>query len=129
MKRKIWFLIIGAILGVGLIAAAISFFVHNVANVIEVSDLKAQAQSLQGRQLTVKGQVAPGSVNWDDRTKATSFALTDGLESLSILYRGTPPDVFKPGANVEVQGSYRTDGVFEAQSFGRPASFCAICHG
>lgn len=129
MKRKIWLLIIGGILTAGIVAAGVSFLVHNAAEVLEVSELRAQAKSWQGQQLTVKGQVAPGSINWDDKTQVASFALTDGIEKLSILYRGTLPDIFKPGASVEVQGNYRSDGIFEAQNFGRPASLCAICHG
>ncbi|MBI2851344.1 MAG: cytochrome c maturation protein CcmE [Chloroflexi bacterium] len=129
MKRKIWFLVIGGVLVVGIIAAATSFIIHNGDRVFQVSDLKAQAKSLQGQYVTVKGQVAAGSINRDDKTQVVQFVLSEGGESINIIYRGILPNEFKPGAGVELQGSYRADGVFEAQSFGRPSSFCAICHG
>lgn len=129
MKRKAWFIITGLVLIAGISFAAFSFFSHRGSGVLAVSELKSKANSLQNQQLWVKGKVASGSINWDDKTRVIRFALIDDRESLNILYQGTLPDNFKPGADLEVQGSYRSDGIFEAQSFGRPASFCAICHG
>ena len=129
MKRKMWFLIIGGVLGLALVAAAVSFFVHSGAGVLKVSDLKAQAASLQERFVTVKGKVAPGSVSRDGTTQVTNFAITDEKANLFVTYQGILPDSFKPGAEMEIQGKYRADGVLEAQSFNRPASVCIICHG
>lgn len=129
MKRKVWFLIIGGVLAVVIIAAATSFIIHSGARVFEVSTLKAQAAALQGQQLTVRGEVVPGTIVRDDKTGSTNFVLSDDGGSLNVMYQGILPNNFKPGANVEIHGSYRADGVFEAQSFGRPSSFCAICHG
>ena len=129
MKRKMWFLIIGGVLGLALVAAAVSFFVHSGAGVLKVSDLKAQAASLQERFVTVKGKVAPGSVSRDGTTQVTNFAITDEKANLLVTYQGILPDSFKPGAEMEIQGKYRADGVLEAQSFNRPASVCIICHG
>ena len=96
---------------------------------MDVRDFKAQASSLQGQQISVRGHVAPGSVNWDEKTQVVTFTLTDDRETLNVTYRGSLPNNFKPGAALEVQGSYRADGIFEAQGFGEPATFCAICHG
>ena len=129
MKRKMWFLIIGGVLGLALVAAAVSFFVHSGAGVLKVSDLKAQAASLQERFVTVKGKVAPGSVSRDGTTQVTNFAITDEKANLLVTYQGILPDSFKPGAEMEIQGKYRADGVLEAQAFNRPASVCIICHG
>lgn len=128
MKRKTWFLIIGAVLAVGIVATAFPWVMHGSSRALEVGIIK-NAQVLQGVQLKIKGQVAPGSITRDDKTQVTSFILFDGGESLSVNYRGIVPDEFKPGANVEVQGSFRADGIFEAQNFGRPSAFCAVCHG
>ena len=116
-------------MGVALIFAVISFSIHSGAGIMDVRDFKAQASSLQGQQISVRGHVAPGSVNWDEKTQVVTFTLTDDRETLNVTYRGSLPNNFKPGAALEVQGSYRADGIFEAQGFGEPATFCAICHG
>lgn len=111
-----------------IIIAGASFFIHKGAGVLDVRTFTAQASSLQGRFVTVKGHIAAGSVSFDSNTRATKFALADDGANLLVLYRGTLPDSFRPGAEVEVQGNYGADGVFQAQSFGRPASLCTICH-
>ena len=128
MKRKIWLIIGGTVLAVMLIIAGASFFVHKGAGVLDVETFVAQADSLQGRFVTIKGRVAAGSVSFNDKTGATEFALADGGENLPVLYRGVLPDSFRPGAEIEAQGSYGADGVFQARSFGKPASLCTICH-
>ena len=122
-------MIIGGILGLALIAASVSSFIHKGAGVMEVSDLKAQAALLQERFVTVKGKIAPGSVSRDGTTQVTNFAITDEKANLLVTYQGIVPDNFKPGAQMEIQGKYRADGVLEAQAFNRPASVCIICHG
>ena len=127
MKKKKWFLLAGAILGAALIFALISFFViHSGAGIMDVRDFKSQASSSQE---SVRGRIAPGSVNRDEKTQVVTFVLTDDRETLNVTYRGTLPNNFKPGAVIEVLGAYRSDGVFEAQGFGRPSVFCVICHG
>ena len=96
---------------------------------MDVKDFKAQESSFQGQQISVRGHIAPGSVNRDEKTQIVTFVLTDDRETLNVIYRGSLPNNFKPGAALEVQGAYRPDGIFEAQGFGQPPIFCVICHG
>ena len=43
------------------------------------------------------------------------FTAADGGESMPVDYRGTVPDIFKPGIQVVVLGRMGTDGVFHAK--------------
>ena len=113
---------------VGVAYAAFLFFGHQGADSLTVSEVSLQAESLHDQQVRVEGRVVPGSVEWDDKTQVIRFVLTDDRESLAIVYEGIVPDSFKPGNELEVQGSYRSDGTFEARSFGRPSSVCSFCH-
>ncbi|MFC1991424.1 cytochrome c maturation protein CcmE [Chloroflexota bacterium] len=128
MRKKRWFIITGVILVVVTSYAGYNYFIHKGSDILAVSDLKLQTESFQSQQLWVKGRVAPGSVNWDNEAKIIKFALTDDRESLDIIYKGTVPDDFRPGADMEVQGSLTPDGIFEARSLGRTVSFCTFCH-
>ena len=101
---------------------------HKGAGTLTVSKLRSQVESLHDQRLRVEGRVVPGSVEWDDKTQVMRFVLTDDRETLGIIYQGIVPDNFKPGNELEVQGSYRSDGTFEARSFGKPSSFCSFCH-
>jgi cytochrome c-type biogenesis protein CcmE len=116
------------VLVVGISYAAFPFFSHQGNDPLSVSDLKLQAETLQNQQVSLEGRVASGSVDWDEEAGTIRFVLTDDRERLGITYEGIVPDNFKPGADLEMQGSYRPDGVFEARSFGRPNSFCTFCH-
>lgn len=128
MKRKVWFLIIGAVVVVGIIAAVFPMVMHSGSRALDVGVIK-NAQELKGVQLWIKGLVAAGSITRDNATQSTNFVISNGKESLNVTYRGVVPDEFKPGSSVEIQGSFRADGVFEARSFKEPSAFCAICHG
>lgn len=89
--------------------------------------LKAQGNSVSGASLRVKGKVAAGSVQWDSQNRVMRFALTDGQETLKIVYRGMVPDNFKPGAELVVEGRYAPDAEFEALNF-PSRSLCNWCH-
>ena len=128
MRRRKWFIIVAVVLVVGVAYAAFLFFGHQGADSLTVSEVSLQAESLHDQQVRVEGRVVPGSVEWDDKTQVIRFVLTDDRETLSIIYQGIVPDNFKPGNELEVQGSYRSDGTFEARSFGKPSSFCSFCH-
>lgn len=42
------------------------------------------------------------------------FTASDGRDSLPVDYRGSVPDIFKPGIQVVVEGRVQKDGVFHA---------------
>lgn len=128
MRKRRWFLVLVVVLVLGLGYAGYSLFIHTQADYLPVSEMMSQAESLQDQRVRVGGKVAPGSIEWDDRAKVMRFALTDGGESLTVVYEGIVPDSFKPGADLIVEGRYRQDGVLEALSFGRPRSVCNLCH-
>ena len=112
----------------GLAYASYSLFVHTEAEYLTVRELKSQAESVYGRQTRVEGKVAPGTVDWDSGSQTLRFVLADDGESLAVVFQGLAPDEFRPGAELIVEGKYRTDGVFEATGFGSRRSVCNICH-
>lgn len=128
MRKKQWFIVVALILVGGISYAAVSFFSHQGNAPLTVSELKLQAGSLQDQQVRVEGRIVPGSVDWDDKAQVMRFALADDRESLTVVYEGIVPDNFKPGTDLLVEGRHRSDGVFEARSFGKPNSFCSFCH-
>jgi len=139
LKKKVLFIIIRAILGAVIVFAASLFFMHifapsslfdlRGAGTLDISEVNARGSALLGQQINVRGQVTPGSVNSDEQIQAVTFILTDGRNTLNVMYRGKLPNNFKPGAVLIVQGRYRPNGVFEANGFGRGSSICIICHG
>ncbi len=127
-KRRKWLLVLAAVLTAGLGYTTYSLFVHTGTDYLTVSDLKSQAGFLYGQSVRAEGKVAPGSIEWDSGSQTLRFVLADDEESLAVVFQGIAPDEFKPGAELIVEGKYRTDGVLEATSFGSRRSVCNLCH-
>ena len=127
-KKGRWLLAIGVVLAIGLGSVTYSLFIHSGTTTLTVSELRSQAESLYSQPVRVEGKIASGSINWDEQTRELRFALTDDIESLTVVYTGVVPDEFKPGADLVVEGRYHPDEVFEALNLGSSRSFCNLCH-
>ncbi len=127
-KRRKWLLVLMAVTAVGLAYTAYSLFAHTGTDYLTVSEVKSQADSLYGQSVRVEGKVTHGTIEWDSGSQTLRFVLADDGESLAVVFQGIAPDEFGPGAELIVEGKYRTDGVLEATSFGSRRSVCSLCH-
>ena len=101
-------LVIGGALGY-LIYAGVS---QSVVYFVTPSELKAQA--VPGKAYRLGGLVAPGSLKWEPRSLELSFTLTDGVASVPVSHKGTPPDLFAEGRGAVVEGTWSSSGYFKA---------------
>jgi cytochrome c-type biogenesis protein CcmE len=97
-------------LGGLLIAAALGFLVYqglasNLVYYITPSELKAKGPSAYGQSFRLGGQVRPGSVHWGSATQVLRFVLQDPKAAVSVVSHGTPPELFRAGAGVVVEGT------------------------
>ncbi len=60
------------------------------------------------------GTAQAGTIVYENKSRMLRFTVTDGTESLSVLYQGVVPDSFKPDAEVVLEGQYGEDGTFQA---------------
>lgn len=74
------------------------------------------AKGVDGFEVPVRlgGQVKPGSVHWDAQTLDLRFAITDGTGEIAVRSKGAPPQMFRDGMGVVVEGRYERNGVFQA---------------
>ena len=72
------------------------------------------AKGTKGVDVPVRlgGQVKPGSVKWNDATLDLNFTITDGTSEVAVRSKGAPPQMFRDGMGVVVEGRYLHDGVF-----------------
>jgi cytochrome c-type biogenesis protein CcmE len=77
-----------------------------------VAEMRAQPPSGEARVLgTVKDDVERSSDGLEVR-----FTAEDGGASMPVVYKGTLPDIFRPGIRVVVEGRMGSDGVFHART-------------
>ncbi len=66
------------------------------------------------RAVNIGGIVVAGSVRHDQNSAAVHFDLTDTAETVSLVYHGLLPDLFREGQGIVATGRVRADGVFAA---------------
>ncbi|MGH3441312.1 MAG: cytochrome c maturation protein CcmE [Nitriliruptorales bacterium] len=69
----------------------------------EAIDLRAEFP--EGRRFRLAGEVAVGSVREDG--DAVTFTLSDGVRGVDVVHEGHPPQLFREGIQVVVEGAWR----------------------
>jgi cytochrome c-type biogenesis protein CcmE len=105
-------------LGGLVIAAALGFLIYqglsnNLVYYITPSELHAKGAAAYGESFRLGGQVRPGSVQWNPTKEQLRFILQDPRGSVAVASHGIPPELFKAGAGVVVEGRY-TSSIFAA---------------
>lgn len=118
MKRKTkW----GALAAVGVLVIAFGWLIYggldsNVVYFLQPRELVAKGEKGFDVPVRLGGQVKPGSVQWDEKALDLRFAVTDGTAEVAVHSKGAPPQMFKDGQGVVVEGRYGRDGVFQSTS-------------
>jgi cytochrome c-type biogenesis protein CcmE len=106
-----------AIGGAVVIVGAFAYLLYggidkNVVYFLTPHELLAKGTRGVGVPMRLGGQVKPGSVQWNDSTLALRFIVTDGTSEVAVSSRGAPPQMFRDGMGVVLEGRYRADGEF-----------------
>jgi cytochrome c-type biogenesis protein CcmE len=86
----------------------------NVVFFLTPQELLAKGNDGVGVPVRLGGQVKPGSVKWNAQTLELRFTVTDGAREMPVHSTGAPPQMFRDGMGVVVEGRAGTGGVFEA---------------
>ena len=88
----------------------------NVVFFLTPKELLAKGSAGVGVPVRLGGQVKPGSVKWDAKALDLRFTVTDGAREMLVRSTGAPPQMFRDGMGVIVEGRVGSGGVFEATS-------------
>jgi cytochrome c-type biogenesis protein CcmE len=89
---------------------------NNVVYFWTPAELLAKGDAAYDRAVRLGGQVAPGSVQWNADQLDLRFRVKDGASEVLVHSKGAPPQMFRDGMGVVVEGKYRRDGVFESKN-------------
>ncbi|HUO51916.1 MAG TPA: cytochrome c maturation protein CcmE [Gemmatimonadaceae bacterium] len=78
------------------------------------SELLAQGTKAYDAPVRLGGMVVPGSVKWDANSLDLQFTMQDGKAQVPVHSHGAPPQMFRDGIGVVVEGKYTAAGTFEA---------------
>lgn len=102
---------------VGVVAACVGYLVYSATGSSAeyyqtITEMRAHPSD---RDVRVLGVVQDDVVR-NDGGLHLAFTAAEGGESMPVEYRGTVPDIFRPGAQVVVEGRLGGDGVFHART-------------
>jgi cytochrome c-type biogenesis protein CcmE len=100
------------------VAACVGYLVYTASGssseyYLTVSELRSRQPASQ--DVRVAG-VVQNDVQRSEGGLHVQFTEKDGTASVPVDYRGTVPDIFKPGITVVAEGRLGADGVFHARA-------------
>lgn len=81
-----------------------------------IGELRASGKDQTGERVRVGGDVVPGSIQRVGLEDEIRFTVTDGTQTMDIVYSEVVPDIFKDGVQVVAEGHVGDDGVFQAET-------------
>ena len=91
-------------------------FDSSLSYYVTVSELVDKGPEIYDTNIRVAGKVADSPVDWGAEEIELNFAVTEGGQTLLVLYHGPKPDGFTAGADIVVEGKYYPDNIFQATS-------------
>jgi cytochrome c-type biogenesis protein CcmE len=117
------------VVGMLVVALALGFFIFATfhdqkSNAIlyyyTVAEALSQPERIGSSAVRVGGKVVPGSIQRDAEAQRVDFTMADDKareRRIRVGYRSSiTPDTFKDGSEVLVEGRFRPDGTFEANT-------------
>lgn len=98
------------VLGVVVLGLA-GFFIYQALSsslvyFITPSEYAANPADFEARRIRLGGIVEPGTVDFDTQSLQLNFMVTDTWQSYPVSHVGAPPELFKEGTGVVVEGNF-----------------------
>ena len=94
-------------------ALVLNAFQSNLVFFFSPSQVLAN-EAPRGKPFRIGGMVEVGSIKRQDDGLTVRFRVTDTAQTMTVVYTGILPDLFKEGKGVVAQGRIGVDGVFTA---------------
>jgi len=107
------------LIGGGILVAVVVYLLYlsfgsSVSYYVTVSEFFAKGTELHDTNIRVAGKIADSPVDWDAKELELRFIITEGGDTMAVVYQGAKPSAFKAGSNILVEGKYHSDGIFQA---------------
>jgi cytochrome c-type biogenesis protein CcmE len=89
---------------------------QNVVFFLTPGELLAKGPDVVGKPVRLGGEVKPGSVKWDAQSRKLEFEVVDvdTTQVVRVNSTGAPPQMFRDGMGVVVEGRLGDDRVFQS---------------
>ena len=95
-----------------LISISLGSMGENLVYYWNVGELHERRDAAYGATIRLGGVVKEGTVDWRPEESHLSFVLTDGSQDVPVECSGAPPQMFREGIGVLVEGTLTRGGTF-----------------
>ncbi len=113
MTGKLWAVAALAVAGAALAWIAVGDLGNNLVYYWSPTEMVAQKEKAEGATIRLGGLVEPGSLKPDGQT--LNFRVTDGTTTVPVTTREVPPQMFREGIGVVVEGTVDASGQFTSR--------------
>lgn len=111
----------GLIITVAIVLAGFGYLIYgglgnNLVYFLTPGELLAKGSDVYGKPVRLGGQVVPGTVKWNAAQLDLQFAMRDAQGVVPVHTSKAPPQMFREGQGVVVEGKLNRSGMFEATS-------------
>jgi cytochrome c-type biogenesis protein CcmE len=111
LARGAWKYALGLAVVVGAVGWMLSSSLsENLQFFVTPSEYLREEAKYNGKRVMLGGVVEPGSVAFDKENLKLSFVVSDGTSKFKVLHSGTPPELFKAGTGVTIEGKLEGTG-------------------
>ncbi len=99
---------------VGLLYVALGSMGDNLVYYWTPSEVMGAGDKAVGANVRMGGMVEAGSIEFDKESMQLRFRVTDGKDAVPVHGTDMPPQMFREGIGVVVEGTLTSGGVFES---------------
>jgi len=104
----------GYVMGICMLAIFTFFSISTLENSLSPYVSFAEAKSLEGKNIQIKGVLVSNSITTNEKGKSFQFVLCNEMgEEVPVSYQGGEPSGFRKAESIVVIGTYR-EGQFNA---------------
>lgn len=104
MQKKLGIIIAALVIAGGIAILFFGKLEKNLVYFVTPKELLAKGEMAYDRPVRLGGMVKPGSISWNPSGPELHFLLTDGSETIPVISKATPPQMFQDGMGVVVEG-------------------------
>ena len=112
--RRLFLILSLLVAGGGLAFIAFGNIGENLVYYWNPTEIIQHGDEAYGADIRLGGVVKEGTVNWDEDLNELNFDISDGTTTLRVHVKGAPPQMFRPGIGVLVEGTMTKAGIFES---------------
>jgi cytochrome c-type biogenesis protein CcmE len=111
LARGAWKYLLGMAVIIGAVGWMLSSsLTANLNFFVTPSEYLLDEAKYSGKRVMLGGVVEPGSVKFDKENLILNFVVSDGTSKFNVAHRGVPPELFKAGTGVTIEGKLEGTG-------------------